>query len=720
MHLLKVFIFKIAVTVSFLFLCLLTACSSTQNIEETSDTNSTEYHYVEERTELTAKPFPYEDFSEEYDTLQSYYTGETGDTVFLYQKEVSPEKTEQGSSEYLIHTTVDNTYEHHIIYYEEETNTYRELSLETENKRLEEIALAKDGTILLFYVDRAYLYHSEETVPYADFPADFRGGFLFTEENQIACKAHVSSPYFLFDLNTGDSCGEYLSADFLYGILTNYHTLLSESDASFLLVTGAGIYEKTEKEEWILKVPSQKTSMYKPGFYPCKVWKEQDCYLISDTDFTYCYNKVPVSDNEEILLKIVALEESDFIKESIINYQIEHPEITIEYEFLTTEKPESIQEYNTLLQKINAQMVSGQAGDIYLLDNLPWQSYQEKGYLTDLTELLSPYASSEDYFSNIIQGAANEKGIFAVPLHFDADGIYCRSDFAPYVKSLSTLSAYLQENPSYTGLAPYYYDSNIKSFFFPMLYHFYGHELYENGLVSEERLRNYLTDTKILYDRMKQSEQSMHYPYQEKYHASNYYVMSDMWQVVSYQAGNISLYISGERNVCFWSQTSHFEGYEMVGTGNFHPTMLLGLHTKAAENEDAKKLLQYLINCTASFNNKEKRMSNGIGIPVYKPAVGTWMENWRTFLTSQQELPNGYYLDSEYQENFPIYLPVAEDAVSYVDYLGTFHTLGKDANPLTDHVYAVMEENIDGYYEGTKSLEQTMDEIYSSVKLIQN
>lgn len=720
MHLLKVFIFKIALTVSFLFLFLLTACSSAQNIGEISDTNSTEYHYVEERKELTDEPFPYEDFSKEYDTLQSYYTGETGDTVFLYQKKVVPQKKETESSEYLIRTTVDNTYEHHIIYYEKETNTYRELSLETENKRLDEIALAKDGTILLFYVDRAYLYHPEETVPYADFPADSRGGFLFTEENQIACKAHISSPYFLFDLNTGDSYGEYLTTDFLYGTLTNHNTLLSESDSSFLLVTGAGIYEKTGNEEWILTVPSQKTSMYKPAFFPCRVWKEQDSYLISDTDFTYCYNKVPVSDSKEILLKIVALEESDFIRESIINYQIEHPEITIEYEFLTTEKPESIQEYNTLLQKINAQIVSGQAGDIYLLDNLPWQSYQEKGYLTDLTEILSPYVSSEDYFSNIIQGMANEKGIFAVPLHFEADGIYCRSDFVPYVKSLSTLSAYLQENPSYAGLAPYYYDSNIKSFFFPMLYHFYGHELYENGLVSEERLRNYLTDSKTLYDRMKQDEQAMRWPYQNKYRSGFIYVMGDMWQVVSRQAGNLCLYISDDGNVWFWSQNTHFEGYEMVGTGNFHPTMLLGLHSKAAENTEAKKLLQYLIDCTASFNCKENRSGNRIGIPVYKPVAGRWMENWRTFLTSQQELPNGYYLDSEYKESFPIYLPVAEDADSYVDYIDTVHTLGKDANPLTDSVYAVMEENIDGYYEGTKSLEQTMDEIYSSVRLIQN
>lgn len=720
MHFPKVLISQITVTVSFLFLCLFTACSSTQNMEEASDANSTEFYYAEERTELTDEPFPYEDFSKEYGTLQSYYIGKTQDVVFLYQKKASPEKAGQESSEYLVHSTTGNTYEHHIIYYEKETNTYSELSLETENKWLDEIALTKDGTILLFYVDRAYLYHPKEAAPYADFPADSRGGFLFIEENQIASKAHISSPYFLFDLNTGDSCGEYLSADFLYGTLTNYNTFLSESDSSFLLVTGAGIYEKTGNEEWILAVPSQKTSMYKPDFTPGKVWKEQDSYLISDTDFTYCYKKVPVSDSKEALLKIVALEESDFIREAIINYQIEHPEITIEYEFLTAEKPESIQEYNTLLQKINAQIVSGQAGDIYLLDNLPWQSYQEKGYLTDLTELLSPYASSEDYFSNIIQGMENEKGIFAVPLHFEADGIYCRSDFAPYVKSLSTLSAYLQENPSYAGLAPYYYDSNIKSFFFPMLYHFYGHELYENGLVSEERLRNYLTDTKILYDRMKQDEQAMRWSYQEKYRSSSYYVMSDMWQIVSQQAGNLCLYISAEENVCFWPQVSHFEGYEMVGTGNFHPTMLLGLHSKAAENTEAKKLLKYLIDYTESFNCKENRSTNRIGIPVYKPASGIWMENWRTFLTSQQKLPNGYYLDSEYKESFPIYLPVAEDADSYVNYIDAFHTLGKDANPLTDPMYAVMEENIDGYYEGTKSLEQTVDEIYSSVKLIQN
>lgn len=186
---------------------------------------------------------------------------------------------------------------------------------------------------------------------------------LFPEKDSIICRSYLDSGYSVYDLKSGKSTGVYLEKDFLFTPVYKEHTLLCAAGSTCLLVTGNGLYEK-EGENWNLKIPSERTSMYLSSFAP--LWAEKTGeadYSVFTYDSRYHYSpsaNVPVC-QDTIRLKLISLVETPFLKNAIVEYQMLHPEISLSYEFLCSEPPASVQEYNTLLQKINTAIATDAA-----------------------------------------------------------------------------------------------------------------------------------------------------------------------------------------------------------------------------------------------------------------------------------------------------------------------------------------------------------------------
>lgn len=83
-------------------------------------------------------------------------------------------------------------------------------------------------------------------------------------------------------------------------------------------------------------------------------------------------------EQEEIVLTIFSASESSFLKEAVLQYQILHPNVRINYKFAAHDEPKDRQEIDILLKQVNAEIVSDQAADIYILDKLPWEDYVKK------------------------------------------------------------------------------------------------------------------------------------------------------------------------------------------------------------------------------------------------------------------------------------------------------------------------------------------------------
>lgn len=704
----------------FILIISLTACKkNTENIQ--ADSLSEEYsmkttwYYKEEQSDYEKAAPPIEPEGS-YGELRDYYEMTNGEIYFLYQEDL----TEEENNNYRVNAPRENVeYKHTVIRYMPDENTFSTLALKTDSGTfLSHISVSENGTIILFDTLRAYVYLNGEEESKTDFPSDPRGGVLFLDEWHFICQPAMRSAYMVFDLRTGEKMEDYISKEFLQAGGMNGCTFLAGTLNEEILVTGNGIYEK-DGNEWILKISSEKTSMGLASFWPNKVWKEgEDYFIVSENTLYHYFLAERNGEEEEILLTIFSASESAFLKEAALQYQILHPNISISYKFAAHDEPKDRQEIDTLLKQVNAEIVSDQAADIYILDKLPWEDYVEKGILLNVDEAVKPLLGTGAYFDKVLNGYHSENGTFAVPLFFRADCFVCKKEIKPYVQSLMTLAEYLKENPEEEGVTPFSYYNNVNGFFFPMLYHYYGDELYKDGKVTRENLEGFLKNAKIIYDRMGQDKEADYSYYPIKYNEFDNYVLDEMWQLLGCEKGGLSLYVIGDKNVIAVPQIFHYEEYEIFPGGQFHPVMLTGIHSRSKQPEEAEKFLQFLISYTKEYSEKENWACNNIGIPVSRTTPQVWLERWRE--QNIERFEQGFYYDRNYGEDYPVYLPKEGDGERLIKILEQASMPRGYASSLTDSVYGILVQGAEEYFKGEKTLEKTVDELYNRISIKQS
>lgn len=709
---------KILLSALIIILPLLASCQTPQakTADEELEAEAVSYYYKEEQiADAKTKPQPLIKPEGKYPELTDFHETPEGDVYFLYREDHT---AKEENSLYYVHGPKENpNYTYIVMKYSKEENAFSQLMLEIDEENFLERILAAGENIILFSPERGYIYKKNEKRSSADFPADYISGMILLEENSLVCKANLFSGYLVFDLRTGEKTADYITKEFLYEGIKEARTLIEKDGENQLLVTGKGIYEK-EGEEWILKVPAARTSMSFRSFVPQKVWKEGDDYCVSDGLNAYRYSLTP-EEGEKITLKVTSAVENAYLKEAVVRYQMENPRIRIDYGFMEGETPQDRQGMDTLLKKVNTELVSEKAADIYMLDMLPWEGYVAKDYFLDLQDTIKPFIGSGEYFDGVLQGYQTKEGMFTVPLYFQADYIIAAEELADHIGSLQEFSQYLTENPDKKGLVPYYYQKNVRGFFLPMLYHYYNQELYRNGKITREGIESFLTAAKIIYDRFSLQEEDK-CSYLRPYASIDYYMADELWQLYSKEAGNVSLFIAGEGNLTLVPQIYRYEEYELIPTGRFHPVMLMGIHAGTEYEEEAAAFLQYLISFEKEYNQKENWMRNNIGIPLSKEVITFWLKEWRIRLENDFGRETEFYYERSYTDQYPIYFPRETDGPLFTETLEQFYQPGVYADRLLNPAYAIFAEEAAGYFEGEKALEKTADDLFERINLLQN
>lgn len=192
------------------------------------------------------------------------------------------------------------------------------------------------------------------------------------------------------------------------------------------------------------------------------------------------------------------------------------PHITIDYRFYV-QNLSSDQEYVTALQQISSAVTSGQAADIYLLDSLPYQDYAKKGCLADITELTEAYVRDEEYFGKVIESIRSSDGKFyAVPQFFMAQCVVVRDEDNELEKefagSIHDFASFLKAHPDSKGLLGYYFKDRPDNFM-TAIYQFYGNELWKNGEITRESVKDFLESASVIYNHLQQNSVQKISPY---------------------------------------------------------------------------------------------------------------------------------------------------------------------------------------------------------------
>lgn len=117
----------------------------------------------------------------------------------------------------------------------------------------------------------------------------------------------------------------------------------------------------------------------------------------------------------ETTLTVWAMESTPMLQIAAQRYQSLYPEVKLNIVTGRSGEEDSVSEED-ILRQLNTELLSGEGPDCLILDGLPVQSYIRQGMLQNLDGLVT----ESECYSNILNGYAEEDGLYAVPAFFAA------------------------------------------------------------------------------------------------------------------------------------------------------------------------------------------------------------------------------------------------------------------------------------------------------------
>ena len=176
------------------------------------------------------------------------------------------------------------------------------------------------------------------------------------------------------------------------------------------------------------------------------------------------------------------------IRQAIIKYQSEHPDVLINYTYAIENGEASNANLSDTIRALNTELLAGNGADILVLDGLPRDSYVEKGVLEDLKDIIKPLVDDGTLNKNILQNYLSDSNCYYVPLRFQVPLAYGNKEVVEAMPSLDDMVTLLASK-DVTGLFDNIGAENFANLFWAL----YSKELVTaDKTINEEILGKYL------------------------------------------------------------------------------------------------------------------------------------------------------------------------------------------------------------------------------------
>lgn len=255
----------------------------------------------------------------------------------------------------------------------------------------------------------------------------------------------------IYDMETGEYVEDQVLADFVeenysgrdsYGGEFYEMFLVSGGDDIIYIAGAKGLYRHVLGGSVMEQIIDGSLSGFSNPAYSIA-----DMVVLEDNEFLaiftsgkvvrYVYDSdiptVPVGK-----LKVYSLEDKTSVRQAISLYQAAYPAVYVEYEVGIGEGNSVTRE--DALKKLNTQIIAGEGPDVLILDNMPVDSYIEKGLLMDLSLLLDEMSGENGIFENVKNAFLEEGHIYAVPCELQMPFILGRSKDVAQMKDLEGIA----------------------------------------------------------------------------------------------------------------------------------------------------------------------------------------------------------------------------------------------------------------------------------------
>lgn len=398
---------------------------------------------------------------------------------------------------------------------------------------------------------------------------------------------------------------------------------------------------------------------------------------------SYKYDKdMPTLPEEE--LTVYALKDNPTIRQAIGLFSRQNPNVHVTLELGITEEDGSVMDAMRLL---TARLMSREGPDVLVLDSLPISSYQEKGILMDLSELLKEPLGNNELYSNIVSAYQQQDGaVFAVPARFEVPMMFGDKKAVKEIKDLDSMLTWIENNKDNFQLPIICSDEkNIIRILYPVCASSFT---LENGSIDMNGLSHFLSNIKELKD-MDQSQGKSYYD-----------TFSYDFEAISWLTGAIGLDIG---NVGFFQATyapqtiitENKKGAQatLFNQNTFIPNTILGINSQSRQTELAKNFVQF------SLSEKVLQYNFKNGLPVSVKAM-----DLNAAIPADEENPRySFYGSDDGSLNVKYPTPAYNEAMKKL-YASLDKPYLEDETLLT----MILEETA-GYFNGTVSLDNTMN-----------
>ncbi len=419
-------------------------------------------------------------------------------------------------------------------------------------------------------------------------------------------------------------------------------------------------------------------------------------------------------------INVYSLKDNATMRQAINQYQTENPEIYVMYEVGMIGGNSVTRE--DALKSLNTKIMAGESPDIFILDDMPVDSYIEKAVLRDLSPIFNDMSGEDELFGNIVDSFRTNEGIYMMPCEVRLPMIVSRKSAITGLKDLSDIADAVEklrkEQPE-GDLLRLYTEKGVMRMFSPVCEPVW---MTEGGEVDREMISEFLKQTKRIYDAQMDgiadyileanendwnayAEEEYGVPWEETDNMRRY---MDCLRFVGGMSEAAWGYISS-----FWSSAemvsvSRVQGYEDCGwvpmkgqcEDAFFAKTLVGISAASEQAEAAEDFVKALF-------GKENQGNLYEGLPVNKAAFQAGFaseagdgadERWGGLAADNYE---GHMI------SLSIYCPNQSQAAELQAYMESVKTPYIENTILEDAVY---EEGI-AYMQGRKSLDEALDSV---------
>lgn len=343
----------------------------------------------------------------------------------------------------------------------------------------------------------------------------------------------------------------------------------------------------------------------------------------------FTYNPdIPTVPSEK--LKVYSLKDNSTVRQAINLYQTAYPDIYIEYE-IGMEEGSSVTREDAL-KNLNTKIAAGEGPDIFILDNLPVDSYIEKGLLLDLSSALENLGGEDALFKNIVEAFRTGDNIYMIPCEIQLPIAFGKEAYVSGVTDLEGIAdamERLREDVPERNLCGFCTKESIMQLFSMISVPGWTTQ---KGEIDKEGLTDYLVQVKRIYDAqmdgLAKEEIEKYYDLSDSYREIYGYSLDERadWirTGVSYMDHVMGLHqieygtLTGEYDYAVLNVIQQMAGYEdceiaLMNPDVFYPKTLAGINAVSNNMEQAQDFFRFLL-------GKENQSSLMYGFAINKAA----------------------------------------------------------------------------------------------------